>query len=184
MPAPPFQEGRPPCRPNFSCCLADEQNSRHKVINKRPIRKRLRLRVSSGRGGQVSRYPNVSFTKKLLKFLPIHRIVYRTVSSQREKILEISDTSAAAIREYLGEGTRDPNLENENGTTHEPFLNQSLWACQSPIEVPGDLKQGGRHHKLKTELNRLLHECTNTYIEQGLGRKGLTHRVRTCRRSQ
>ena len=31
--------------------------------------------------------------------------------------LEISDTSAAAIREYLGEGARDTNLDNQNGTT-------------------------------------------------------------------
>jgi hypothetical protein len=32
--------------------------------------------------------------------------------------LEISDTSTAAIREYLGEGARDTNLDNQNGATH------------------------------------------------------------------
>jgi|GEM_PF-6121014 len=30
------------------------------------------------------------------------------------KFLRISDTSAAAILEYLGEGARDPNLDNKN----------------------------------------------------------------------
>jgi hypothetical protein len=51
----------------------------------------------------------------------------RTVSTAISRnFLEISDTSATAILEYLGEGARDPNLDNENGTTRGPFLNQSL----------------------------------------------------------
>jgi hypothetical protein len=52
------------------------------------------------------------------------------------EFLQISDTSAAPIPEYLGEGAPDPNLDNENGTTHRPFLNQSIWTCQSPTKFP------------------------------------------------
>jgi hypothetical protein len=35
---------------------------------------------------------------------------------KRRRFLQNFDTSAAAIREYLDESARDPNLANENGT--------------------------------------------------------------------
>jgi hypothetical protein len=52
------------------------------------------------------------------------------------KVTKILSGQRAAILEYLGEGARDPNLDNENGTTRGPFLNQSLWARQSPMMFP------------------------------------------------
>jgi hypothetical protein len=55
------------------------------------------------------------------------------------EFLRISDTSTAAIPEYLGEGARDPSLDNENGTTRGLFkpINMHM---PIPDEVPGDLK--------------------------------------------
>ena len=47
--------------------------------------------------------------------------------------------------------------------TTTPLLNHSLWARQSPMKFPAS-EAGGLHHKLKTELNRFLHECTNTTL--------------------
>jgi hypothetical protein len=44
-----------------------------------------------------------------------------------------------------------------------PFLNRSIWARQSPMKFPAS-EAGGLHHKWKTELNRFLHECTNTTL--------------------
>src|ERR1700675_5143220 len=71
-------------------------------------------------------------------------------------------TSAALTRNREGVA-RFAGFLAEVNTTRGPFLNQSLWARQSPMKFPAS-EAGGLHHKLKTELNRFLHECTNTTL--------------------
>ena len=41
---------------------------------------------------------------------------------KQRNFFDFPDTSAATIREYLGEGARDPNLDTENGSAHGPFF--------------------------------------------------------------